>query len=87
MRLRCKLTGMTVAVWLALFWGVAAMGAEYPTKMCEGKNSMGTDIKCGVTMVPHDGKMLEILWYAGVGDYWDAGQQVFPIILSSIKIP
>lgn len=64
---------------------VTIMGVEYPTKLCDGKNSMGTAIKCGVTMVPYDGKMLEILWYAGAEGYWDAGQQVFPAILSSIK--
>jgi len=66
---------------------VTILGEEHPTILCEGKNSMGSDIKCGVTMVSHDGKMLEILWYAGVGDYWDKGQAVFPLILSSIKTP
>jgi hypothetical protein len=67
---------------------VTIMGTEYPTKHCEGANSMGTAIKCGVTMVPYEGKMLEIVWYAGTdGGYWDAGQQVFPLIITSIKAP
>lgn len=67
---------------------ITIMGVEYPTKVCDGMNSMGTAIKCGVTMVPHDGKMLEIVWYGGIdGGYWDDAQTVFPAILTSINIP
>lgn len=65
---------------------VTVMGSEYPSKLGEGFNGMGTAINCGVTFVPYNGKLLEILWYAGTdGDYWTNGQTVFPGILSSLQ--
>lgn len=64
---------------------VTILGAQYATKMGVGKNGMGSDIDCGMTYVPYNGKLLEIVWYAGSGDYWTNGQDVFPGILASIQ--
>ena len=67
---------------------ITILSTQYQTKLCNGKNSMGTAIKCGVTYVPYNAKLLKILWYAGTdGGYWDAWQMVFPTILTSIKAP
>ena len=63
---------------------VTVMSQEYPAKACQGKNAFGSDINCGVTYVPYDGKMLYILWYATSGDNWENGQDTFTGILGSM---
>jgi hypothetical protein len=61
------------------------LGEARPTKVGTGKNAFGSAVEFGASFVPHAGKMLYIVWYAGEGDPVKVGKNVWPTILSSIS--
>jgi hypothetical protein len=66
---------------------IMILGEERATKTCSGLNAFGSEIQCGVTYVPHDAKMLYIVWYATAGETWEAGQPIFDLILTTMTSP
>lgn len=66
---------------------ITVLGEERAVKKGSGLNAFGTEVEFGVTYVPHQDKMLNIVWYAIAGEAWEAGQDAFNLILKSLSTP
>lgn len=65
---------------------VTLLGAEWPSRIAQGKDSSGADVTAGVAYGQIGAYVIEALWYAPAGETWDGLQETFAGILASFRV-